>query len=132
MVAKKLKKITSEKGVVKYEPCIYEKDFKNGEIISMNYDELPKDSLAAKKVSFEDLMFAFEHTKPTINFWEVNRMYSFESKSPTKTILDLELDQIAENNAKNHTNKSMKKTNCILNLFVCNNQKGQIGEILHV
>ena len=121
MIAKKFKKITTEDGSVKYDPCVYKKDFIEGEIINMEYKELPSDSLLAKKVSFEDLMFAFKNLKPSINFSEVNMMYSFENHNPTPTIQE-QIDELKSTNDYDEEISKKNIINHVYDFFTCNYQ----------
>ena len=117
-MAKKFKKITTDSGEIKYDPVIFKKDFDGDDVIDMVYEELPKDSLFAKKVSFEDLMFAFKKLKPTINFSIVNKIYSFKYQNPTPTILDM----IHEKDGEDENKGEKTIFQHVFDLFSCNYQ----------
>ena len=112
MAAENFKKITCEDGGVRFEPCLFPKDFIDGEIIPMTFEGLPPNSLMEKDISFDDLMFIFKNTNPSINFWDINTMYSFESKNRNVTIYD----QMDEMNGKI---EELKKRKTLQKFFDC-------------
>lgn len=115
MAAEHFKKITCKDGIVRYEPCLFPTDFADGEILPMTYEKVPPNSLLEKDISFDDLLFVFKNTKPSINFWDVNTMFSFESKNPNPTIYD----QLAEINGKNGEIRKKKLEQIFDCIFPC-------------
>ena len=117
VAAKHFKKIC-EDGNVRYQPCLFSKDFIGGEIIPMTYKQLPPNSLKEEDISFEDLIFAFKNTSPSINFWDVNAMYAFESKNPNPTIYDM-LDEWNDKNEELKAKKMVLKLSHKCLFFNC-------------
>ena len=62
MLAKKFKKVTTEDGEVKFQPCFYKEDFIGENIVKMKYADLPENSLMARKVCYKDMMLALNVT----------------------------------------------------------------------
>ena len=82
--AEKFTKVVDVDDTEKWRPS-----FKGQDGILMKYHEIHLSQLLEVPLSFADLKFILERSRPTINLWQINQMRQFERKHSNPTILDV-------------------------------------------